>query len=519
MRISRRGFLKGSTAAASWLALPFAGLPALAQQAAPQPPPAPTPFAFQQVVDEAARLAGQKYQPYTLDPPPPFKNMGYDLYRDINFRPNSAIWLNDPSYYHLEFFHSGFIYREPVQIALVDNGLATALPFSPDYFTYGQGSLTAPTNLTGLGFAGFRARAPISQPTVFEEVVAFLGASYFRAVARNIGYGLSSRGLAIDTAESTGEEFPRFTKFWIEKPAPGSERLTISALLDSPSLAGAYRFGMTTGAETAMDVDVTLFLRKDVKRPGFAPLTSMFLFDDMNRGRFDDFRRAVHDSDGLQMLSGNSEWIWRPLTNPRGLQVSDFVDKAPRGFGLIQRARSYEDYEDAEARYERRPSAWIEPVGDWGSGSVELVEIPSDREANDNIVAYWRPDAKLPTSAPFHFIYRMRWLDDVLPPPEVLWVSSSRSGLTFDGSRRLFVIDYRKGPTGATIADDDAWALTVTASKGIVANTTYYMVPGQNTLRASFEFDPGSEKLSELRAVMTRDNKVASQTWLFRWTA
>ena len=338
-------------------------------------------------------------------------------------------------------------------------------------------------------------------------------------MARNIGYGLSARGLAVNTAEASGEEFPVFRKFWIEKPGPGSERLTISALLDSPSLSGAYRFGVTTGAETAMDVDATLFSRKDVARVGFAPLTSMFLFDDVNRGGFDDFRRAVHDSDGLQMLSGSGEWIWRPLANPRGLQVSDFIDKTPRGFGLMQRARTYEDYEDSEARYEHRPSAWVEPVGDWGPGAVELVEIPSNSEANDNIVAYWRPDAKLPTSGPFHFMYRLRWLDDVLPPADMLWVSFTRSGLTMDGTGRIFVVDFKKGPAGASITDDEDWVVAVSSSHGTAANSTYYMVPGQNTLRVSFEFAPGTEKLSELRLVLSRDGKVASQTWLYRWTA
>jgi glucans biosynthesis protein len=513
MRITRRGFLKGTTAAISWAALPAVELGGMAAALA-----APAPFAFSQVVDEAARLAAQKFQPYTLAPPAPFNDIGYDQYRDIVFRKDAAIWLNDPSYYHLEFFHSGFIYKEPVQIALVENGQASPLPFSPDYFSYGYGGLTAPANLTGLGFAGLRARAPISQPDVFEEVVAFVGASYFRAVARNIGYGLSARGLAIDTAEPTGEEFPTFRKFWIEKPEAGSVRLVVNALLDSPSLTGAYRFGITSGTETVMDVDATLFPRKDVKRLGLAPLTSMFLFSDMNRARIDDFRRAVHDSDGLQMLSGGGEWIWRPLANPRTLQVSDFIDRSPRGFGLMQRARRYVDYEDAEARYERRPSVWIEPVGDWGQGAVELVEIPSDREANDNIVAYWRPDGKLPPGAPYRFLYRMRWLDDIIPPRELLWVAASRSGLGVDRGKRIFAIDFRKGPDGGTLPDDDNWKITSTASKGALAHTTYYMVPSENTLRVSFEFDPGPEKLSELRVVVVRDGKVVSQTWLYRWT-
>jgi glucans biosynthesis protein len=516
MRISRREFLQGSAVAGSWLAA--AAAPALAQQQPAPPASAPALFAFDRVVDEASRLAAQKFQPYAVEAPPPFNNIGYDQYRDIVFRPDAAIWLREPSFFRLEFFHSGFIYKQPVQIFLVEDAQAKPLAFSPDYFTYGYGGLTPPTNLTGLGFAGFRVRAPISQPDVYEEVIAFLGASYFRAVARNIGYGLSARGLAIDTAEPTGEEFPTFRKFWIEKPSAGSDRLVISALLDSPSAAGAYRFTLTTGAETAISVDATLFPRKDIKRAGLAPLTSMFLFDDMNHSRVDDFRRAVHDSDGLQMLSGGGEWIYRPLSNPRTLQVSDFVDRSPRGFGLMQRARAYSDYEDAEARYERRPSVWIEPVNDWGAGVVELVEIPSEREANDNIVAYWRPDTKLPTLQPYRFLYRMRWLDDLLPPPELLWVAASRSGSSLDRSRRIFVIDFRKGPDGATIANDDGWKVVATASRGTVMNTTYYMVPSQNVLRVSFEFDPGSDKLSELRALLTRGGKVASQTWLYRWT-
>jgi glucans biosynthesis protein len=518
MRLSRRGFLKGSTAAISGLALP-APFAAFAQTAGN----APRPFSFDVVIEEAARLASQRYQPWSGEPPAPFKDIGYDQYRDIVFRPDTAIWRRDPSFYRIELFHSGFIYKEPVQVSLVENGQAVPLAFSPDYFTYGSRGLTPPANINGLGFAGFRARAPISHPDVFEEILAFLGASYFRAVARNIGYGISARGLAIDTAEPGGEEFPTFRKFWIEKPQPGSNRLTVYAFLDSPSMTGAYRFGITTGTETNIDVDASIFPRREVKKIGLAPLTSMFLFNEMNRTRIDDFRRAVHDSNGLQMLSGRGEWIWRPLANPRNLQISGFVDHTPRGFGLMQRARTYEDYEDAEARYERRPSLWIEPVGDWGPGMVELVEIPSEREQNDNIVAYWRPDTKVTPSGSYRFLYRMRWLDDIIPPIGTLWVAASRSGLSLNGSRRLFVVDFRNGPDGAAIPQSaipqDGWKVQAAASRGTVANTTHYLVPGRNDLRVSFEFDPGAERLSELRLVLTRDGKTASQTWLYRWTA
>ncbi len=219
----------------------------------------------------------------------------------------------------------------------------------------------------------------------------FQGASYFRAVAQHLLYGLSARGLAINTAEPSGEEFPAFTHFWIERPAPRASSIVIYALLESASTTGAYRFTVQPGVETVMDVELTLFPRADMHVVGIAPLTSMFLFDETNRGRLDDYRPEVHDSDGLQITSKTGEHIFRQLANPIKLQVSTFTTQPPQGFGLVQRSREQSDFQDFENLYERRPSAWVEPKGDWGAGAVELVEIPSGRESNDNIVAFWRP--------------------------------------------------------------------------------------------------------------------------------
>ncbi len=345
--------------------------------------------------------------------------------------PNSAIWRNDPTEFRLDLFHPGFIYFEAVEVSIVENGRASRIPFSPTLFAYGD-QVPALGDLDGVGFAGFRGRYPINAPGAYQEFVIFLGASYFRALARNQVYGLSARGLAINTAEPEGEEFPAFRKFWIEKPGAEADTVVIYALLESQSATGAYRFAITPGAETVLEVEAQLFTRTSVKKMGIAPLTSMYLFNGLNRTGFDDYRLAVHDSDGLQILTGNGEWLWRPLANPAKLQISYFGDRRPRGFGLMQRSRSYEEFGDAEAKYERRPSVWIEPQGDWGDGFVELVEIPTDREINDNIVAYWRPKSAVPPGGPRQVLYRMRWTDFVLPPAELLWISASRSGLSFD---------------------------------------------------------------------------------------
>lgn len=487
---------------------------------AQQPPPPSDPvdaFSYEWLVEEATRLAASDFEPHFGDIPDSLSDLSYDQYRKVWFKPEAAIWKDDPTPFRLDLFYPGFIYKEPVRIAIVENGTAREIPFSPELFAFGEG-VSPPEDTKGAAFSGFRARYPINSPDAFQEFIVFQGASYFRAVGRDEFYGLSARGLAVNTAEPEGEEFPAFRHFWIEKPPPESDSLVVHALLDSPSLAGAYRFNITPGAETVVEVEATLVLRRAVKKIGVAPLTSMFLFNAMNRAAFDDYRRAVHDSDGLQMLTGKGEWIWRPLTNARKLQISGFADQRPRGFGLMQRARRYEDFEDAEAKYERRPSLWIEPMGDWGEGLVELVEIPTDREINDNIVAYWRPTGEVPKGGPWRLQYRMRWTDQRLPPPELLYAAGSRAGETFDGNRRLFVIDFARADPAMGI-DSMGIGMDVTASAGSVVNPVIHAVEPGGALRVSFELDTGSEELSELRLVLMKDGKPASETWLFRWTA
>ena len=403
-----------------------------------------------------------------------------------------------------------------MSIAIVDQGRSNEIPFSPAMFNYS--SIEPPAiDVPEFGFAGFRARYPINAPDAFQEFLVFLGASYFRAVARDQNYGLSARGVAIDTAEPTGEEFPLFQKFWIEKPGIDDGTLTVYALLDSPSLTGGYRFKATPGAETVIEVEAALFVREEIRKIGIAPLTSMFLFNGMNRAGFDDYRSAVHDSDGLQILTSKGEWLWRPLSNPADLQISYFGDGNPQGFGLIQRARSADDFGDPEAGYERRPSVWIEPMGDWGKGFVELVEIPTDREINDNIVVYWRPDGDVPVGGPRRVAYRMRWTDDLFPPAEILWVSSSRAGLTLDGNFRLFAVEY-SARHGSSRPDPEGLDLSVSASAGEIRNAHIHPSSSDDKLLVTFELDTGSSDLIELRLALSREGKQAGETWLYRWT-
>jgi periplasmic glucans biosynthesis protein len=343
----------------------------------------------------------------------------------------------------------------------------------------------------------------------------FQGASYFRAVGRGQTYGLSARGLAIDTARPGGEEFPIFRAFWIEKPKANARSIVVHALLDSVSTTGAYRFEIEPGGATTIDVEAMLYPRRALPHVGLGPLTSMYLTGPGHHRIDDDFRPAVHDSDGLAIYNGNGECIWRPLTNPRTLQASAFMDRGPKGFGLCQRSRSFHDFEDLEARYERRPTVWIEPKGSWGSGYVELIEIPTAEEIHDNIVAYWKPASPPEPGKPFVFAYRMFWSDDI----PVAWSGaravSTRVGRGKKAGSVLFVVDFG----GAAVAGNAQLPVAlVNANPGTVENITVHPNPEIDGVRVSFELDPGGTDLSELRLVLRAGEQQISESWLYRWT-
>jgi glucans biosynthesis protein len=300
----------------------------------------------------------------------------------------------------------------------------------------------------------------------------------------------------------------------VERPDPRAKSIVIYALLDSVSATGAYRFTVQPGAETLMDVELTVFPRAEMRVVGIAPLTSMFLFDETNRGHLDDYRPEVHDSDGLMIESNSGEQIFRQLANPIQLQVSSFTTQPPKGFGLVQRSRQQSDFQDFENQYERRPSAWIEPKGDWGPGGVELVEIPSGRESNDNIVAFWRPARGLTPNHPAHFEYRITWLAEPALPKGMGKVVATRSGASIDGKRRVFILDFVGA--GERI---DGLRLELAVSRGKVSNATLMSNGAVHGLRASFEIDPNDADLIELHLRVMRGDTPVTETWLYRWTA
>ena len=493
-----------------------ASVAAIGQEAAPVQEPAPGSYAA--VVARARELSKASFEPASLELTGPFADLGYDAYRAI--RPRTIPIGSESSGFAMDLLPPGFLFREPVGISLVTSGGAQDVPFTLDIFDFdpvifGNVDLSRLATPEGLAFSGFRLRHNLNRVDYMDEFAVFQGASYFRLIARNMLYGLSARGLAISTGDAKGEEFPAFRHFWIVQPAPGARSIVVRALLDSQSCTGAFEFDIAPGETTTMQTRCTIFPRDVLELVGIAPLTSMFVFGPQWRPGVDDFRSAVHDSEGLQMVTGRVERLWRPLTNPRQVQISAFLDAGPKGFGLVQRRRDFQHYQDDEARYEMRPTGWVQPVENWGPGAVVLVEIPTEYEFNDNIVAFWRPSQPLgPTEEGHRFAYRLDWCATAPDEAPIARVHATRSGRSIHGdNRRVMVVDFASRERLATAPEVKAGI-----SSGEIVGLTVRELPGGNVIRVSFEFSPGEEELIELRLALVGPNGPVSETWTYRWT-
>lgn len=513
MPIYRRDFVKASLHAGAGLSLlPFMGTSSRAQSTA-----APVTHSFDNntVRDLAKALAEHPYQAPSHALPDALAHMNFDQFMSIAYNSEKALWHGDNLAFDVEFFPRGYLYRPRIEMFEVIDGQANSITYDPDLFTYRDGSLRITEDV---GFSGLRLRYALNTPGVMEECAVFLGASYFRALAKGQNYGLSARGFAQDTGTLKGEEFPLFRSFWLEKPAPGNDFVVIHALMDSPSLTGAFRFTIRPGDTTLFDVESSFFPRRDIDGSGVAPLTGMYYFDANDRQHVNDWRPAAHDSEALQIWTGSSQQLYRPLTNPTDLQFSAFSDAGPYGYGLMQRKHDFRDYEDLALHYEKRPSLWIEPVGNWGEGSVDLVEIPTPSEVNDNIVSFWRPKHPLKAGQAYHFTYRMYWGWDTPWPTRLARVTATRVGGVVDHPEaRLFVLDFIGEPFHS-LPKDTAFHLTPTTSAGTIRNVTLTPNPETQGLRAFFELVPGTAKLCELQAQLTTDQGPISENWLYRWT-
>ncbi len=476
-------------------------------------------FSHKWLKEEARRLSEGPFVPFANTLPEWIANLDWDDYQSIHFRKELSLWAKEHLPFQARLFHLGLFFKHPVTLHEVVQDVARPIHFSKDLFTYGK-QLPVPEHVEDIGFAGFRIHA---HPDFERDMFSFLGASYFRAVGGTKQYGLSARGLAIDTGLPRDEEFPEFRGFWLERPAPKAETVTIYALLDSPSITGAYTFIVNPGASTVMDIEAVLYPRKNIERIGIAPLTSMFQNGENDRRVADDFRPEIHDSDGLSLHTGSGEWIWRPLVNSPVVRVNSFADDNPKGFGLLLRDRNFDHYQDDGANYHLRPSVWVEPLGDWGKGAVQLVEIPSPDETFDNIVAYWNPAKAFGPGQERIYKYRLTWGSEPPDKPQTATVMATRvgaGGIPGQKNRapsRKFVIDFEGGrlqdlPENAEVEP------VITASRGEIKQPAARLLKGTAAWRCNFDLVSDGREPVDLRCYLKNDQGALTETWLYQWT-
>ena len=489
-----------------------------------QSPPIPR-FGFDDVIRRARDVAAVPFAGPPPALPEPVNALDFDAWRDIRFRPDKALLGNTGGPFRLQAFHLGHLFRQPVTVDTIRDGIATPIPYAANLFDYGRTRIEKPLPVN-LGFAGFRLHYPLNQPGQSDELIAFLGASYFRFLGRHQRYGLSCRALAVN-AGTGAEEFPFFREFWVETPEAGAERATVYALLDGESATGAVRMDIYPGANTVVDITFNLFARKPGVKFGLAPLTSMFFTGENDRRFNNDFRPELHDSDGLLVHTGAGEWIWRPLRNPARLELATFIDKDVRGFGLIQRDRTFEHYQDLDLAYEARPSYWVEPREGWGEGRVELVELPTSDETNDNIVASWTPKEGPEPGRPLVFGYRVtasldarrlspggRALNTYQTQPRALG-----SGEPVAPGTHRFIVDFAGGDLDYYATDPAMVEVVPTATIGRILRSSLVVNTHTQGFRAAIDVQVEPGQATDLRAFLRAGGRALTETWTFPWRA
>lgn len=474
----------------------------------------PVQFSWEALQSWAEVLSQRPFDPHVPRNRELIRQIDYDAHQQIRYRPDASI-LPTPDSYPVQLFHVGRYAMDPVRMFIVRDGESREVLYSTELFSYGTASF-AKALTEDTGFAGFRIMRHDNQP----DWISFLGASYFRTTGETMQYGLSARGLALNIGMPEPEEFPRFTNFWIEG-LEGQDGILIYALLESPSVSGAYRISAVRGTGAITGVDLVLHARTDVHRLGIAPLTSMFWYGKTNRLQGTDWRPEIHDSDGLALWTGSGENIWRPINNPPVTKLSSFLDNNPKGFGLIQRERNFDAYQDDGVFYNRRPSVWVEPTAPWGEGAVQLLEIPTDDETKDNIVAFWNPASPLKASDRLSMSYRIYW-QNYAPfqhgNGRVVATRRGDGGIP-GGDKRMGVTKYVADFDGGNLAqltNTDGVTLHLSASRGTCDAAVAYRVVDTPRWRILFDYTPVGDETGDIRAYLEKDGKALTETWMYQ---
>lgn len=478
-------------------------------------------FGFENVVESAKQLSASPYK--APDQIPRFmQDLNYNQYQDIRFNPEKSLWQDAKSKFQVMLVPPGLYYKNAVKLNIVSANKAKPLAFDKDNFMFTDSELQklVPPDL---GYAGFKLTFPFNAENVQNQFLVFAGASYLRGVGKENAFGISARGIAVDTGLPSGEQFPAFIEYWLEKPNPKAKEMTLWGLLDGPSLSGAYQFHVVPGDATRIDVKAVLFPRTNIKMLGIAPLTSMFYYGENTSRPKGQWRGEVHDSDGLLVQNGGSgEWLWRPLINPSSLTMDYFGTTDVQGFGVLQRDAHFSNYGDLGAHYNRRPSTWVKPENNWGPGDVVLVQLPTPEETNDNVVAFWTPRQAPTPNMPYHIGYSLSFGDASIPAEKIGHATNTYvgdgnliGGGHVKGAYRV-IVDFAGGDLAKTPADAAVTAAVTAQEQGeILEQYVEYNAP-QKSWRLSMLARPAEGRPLDVRAFLNVGGQAMTETWTYR---
>lgn len=470
---------------------------------------------FENVIQQAESLSKEPYKEVRDVSSKVLRELNYDQFRDIRWKDEYTLWRRLGLPFQAKFLLTGHIHSKPVTLFQVNREAPGQLRFAPEFFDFGKNRIESGEIEKG-GYSGFRLHYPIKRPDYLDEFLVFHGASYFRSVGKDQVYGLSARALTIGLTKK--EEFPQFTTFWLVEPQPGATEMKVYALLDGKSVTGAYEFRIVPGEATRIDIRAVLFPRRDIADVGIAPLTSMFWFGENTSNTFGDYRPEVHDSDGLQIEMENGEWVWRPLSWSKQLQVSVFDSDSPRGFGLMQRDREFAHYQDMEARYQMRPCAWVRPSGNWGKGKLHLVQLPTNNEFMDNVVAYWQPERGVRKGERFEIAYSTSWFGENSAIPPLGRCLFTRIDYQDASYYRMFVLDFGGGELAKLPAEAHVSAQTWISETGGIRDVQVQKNNYNDSWRVTFIASSNQlNKPVEMRCLLAVDGKPVTETWTYTW--
>ncbi len=470
------------------------------------------PFSREIVVSAARELAKQPFSAPATNLPDPFSGLSLEQYSGIKPKPETAIWADQNYGFVVEPLHRGYLYDAPVLVYTVVNEAILGIAYDQNRFNFGK--LNVPANLPDIAYSGIKIS--VVQDGAKREAAIFQGGTFYRSQAVGQTSGAMARAVSLKTGDPRGEEISQFRAFWIEQPNIG-QPLVVHAIADSDSLVAAFRFTIRAQDTVIIDAEATFIARTVIDNIGFGGAQAMHFFSSASPRRMDgDYRASVHEANGLQIQRGNNEWLWRPLGNPSQLQVSSFVDENIKGFGLVQRDRNFQTYNDDNLHYELKPTLWTEPLGEWGQGGVQLIEIPTEADVNQNIVTFWRPKAPLNPGQELSLAYRQFWGWNVPEPPNVAIVTSTRIG-RLGAKKRRFLVEFFGNQFNPEQKSDD-FKVVLTNSLGSVVGQRFVYDPDHKIARVIFDLDVANETLIELRLLLELNSAAQTETWLYRWT-